>query len=761
MRRLSNDPELARLRALVQQHVDPDFDEAAYRSDRNRLVETLMGLSEPEQRDVAEHLRSTGALTPTRHHVQALLGRIDNVMGPLEAEVNKRLERIASAENTPVEQLREHPELLRAVRMEALLAVRRQPGMYEQVRGLLGQDPIAARALDALGLTASEVASNFDGTVAKLLSLEGVSGLDFVQAGDADLSATLLTARTNQIFGPPSDASDLRVMVTMPTWATERPEWVQRLVGAGMTVMRVNCAHDDPSVWAAHVKAFRAACPTGTVLQDLPGPKLRTGRNAITGHGLKVKVEKDPVLGARDKAGTPIELRFDLEVGRPQDGEQPAQIPLTLSPDRQRLLVDAVNGSKKNVRLMCHDALRPDGDGELQATRNRPLVVEGLIEEGGRIVGVRARAKKTTFFNPNTSVELRTGQPGRPPVIGSIGDLPEVRDDVKVKDGDLLLIRGNADQVGMNADHPDANGVATIGCQLPEAIPQVRPGRDRVFIDDGKVPGLVERFEKDKSGNVTGIYVRVGESAILDQAPTDHVYGIKEGKGINLPDTPLDLDPLTAQDRAALPFIMEHADIVAYSFVQTADDVHQLVDEARSIAKQRGLKNEREIRDWFAQKTICLKVETDKSLDNLVEMIRAVRAAGFKATVMFARGDLAVEKIPDGSRSPITLGRVTERVAAICEALGCPMIYATQLMESLMKKGRINRSESFDMSAASAAFAAVMLNKGNGESEPLVVGEFHRAASKFGRVPELFEALTRPGELNDDLASLLRKVTYT
>jgi hypothetical protein len=137
-------------------------------------------------------------------------------------------------------------------------------------------------------------------------------------------------------------------------------------------------------------------------------------------------------------------------------------------------------------------------------------------------------------------------------------------------------------------------------------------------------------------------------------------------------------------------------------------------------------------------------------------MIRAVRAAGFKASVMFARGDLAVEKIPDGSRSPITLGRVTERVAAICDALGCPLIYATQLMESLMKKGRINRSESFDMSAASAAFAAVMLNKGNGANEPLVVGEFHRAARKFGRVSQMFETLMADGAANQDLSALLR-----
>ncbi|MEZ4984716.1 MAG: pyruvate kinase [Saprospiraceae bacterium] len=41
---------------------------------------------------------------------------------------------------------------------------------------------------------------------------------------------------------------------------------------------------------------------------------------------------------------------------------------------------------------------------------------------------------------------------------------------------------------------------------------------------------------------------------------------------MNLPDTRLSLPSLTEEDRANLPFIVQHADIVGYSFVRTVAD---------------------------------------------------------------------------------------------------------------------------------------------------------------------------------------------
>jgi len=43
---------------------------------------------------------------------------------------------------------------------------------------------------------------------------------------------------------------------------------------------------------------------------------------------------------------------------------------------------------------------------------------------------------------------------------------------------------------------------------------------------------------------------------------------LKADKGLNFPDTVLNIDPLTAKDRQDLDFIAENADIIGYSFVQ-------------------------------------------------------------------------------------------------------------------------------------------------------------------------------------------------
>ncbi len=757
----SPDRELERLWGMVQASLDQSFDAGAYAADRSMLLQRLAGMSETEIDAFAVRMLEERPTAQDSEHGQVLLSKLAKLIEPFNDTHAKRLTKLAEIKNTTVDQLERDPDLMRAVRMESLYAMKRKPVYVGVVNALLGQDQQARRALDALGLSGAEVAANFSGFAARLLQTQGTSqkDLEFVSVGNADLNDAIMAVRTAQVFGPPSDKSELRVMATMPTWAAERPEWIGSMVDAGMTTMRINCAHDNPDIWLAHVQNFKAAAPEGTILQDLPGPKLRTGHNKILGHGLKVKVEKHALTGTRDKQGTPIELRFDLAQGRPaSETGEPPQIPLNVSEDKLAQLESAHNAAQaagKKLRLMAHDSVKVK-KGKIEANRDCPIIVDSLIKEGDRIVGVRGRLRKTTYFNPDTSVEIRTGKAGRPAVVGQVGALPEVPQDVVVKDGDLLLIKASPEQQGLNAeDAPD--GVATIGCQLPEALAQVKVGQDRVFLDDGKIPGLVEKYSHNAKGEVDGIYVRIGESAILDEPVSDRTYAIKERKGINLPDTPLVLDPLTEQDKVALPFVMEHADMIAYSFVQTAEDVNNLVAEATKIAKSRGLRSPEDIKSWFSEKTIVLKIETDKSLDNLVDMISAVREAGFKASVMLARGDLAVEKIPEGSRSPINLGQVTDRVAGVCEALRCPVIYATQLMETMMKKGRINRSESFDMASASATFASVMLNKGDGQNEAMVVREFHRAAQKYGRSPELMEALaSQADQANQDLDTLLR-----
>lgn len=98
---------------------------------------------------------------------------------------------------------------------------------------------------------------------------------------DYDEGEQVLARRTAELLGPRPAAHTPRIMVTMPTEASECYELVRDLVDAGMQVARINCAHDDPATWAAmagHVQRAVAALERPCRVHcDLPGPKLRTG----------------------------------------------------------------------------------------------------------------------------------------------------------------------------------------------------------------------------------------------------------------------------------------------------------------------------------------------------------------------------------------------------------------------------------------------------------------------------------------------------
>jgi pyruvate kinase len=73
--------------------------------------------------------------------------------------------------------------------------------------------------------------------------------------------------------------------------------------------------------------------------------------------------------------------------------------------------------------------------------------------------------------------------------------------------------------------------------------------------------------------------------------------------------------------------------------------------------------------------------------------------------IMIARGDLAVEC---GYQR---LAEVQEEILWVCEAAHVPVIWATQVLENLAKKGTPSRSEITDAAMGERA-ECVMLNKG-------------------------------------------------
>lgn len=238
------------------------------------------------------------------------------------------------------------------------------------------------------------------------------------------------------------------------------------------------------------------------------------------------------------------------------------------------------------------------------------------------------------------------------------------------------------------------DGAALAICTLPEIFAALRPGA-RVVFDEGRIEAQVERAD--------------AQSALLH---VESVRGegekLKPEKGLNFPDTDVRVSPLTPDDYAVLDAVANQADMIGYSFVSEPSDVELL---QRELAQRRS----------GPPCGLILKIETARAVRNLPELI--VQSARSNPTsVMIARGDLAVEI---GYRR---LAEIQEELLWICEAASIPVVWATQVLDTFVKKGRRSRAEFTDAAMAERA-DCVMLNKG-----PYVVQALAQLDDVLGRM---------------------------
>jgi pyruvate kinase len=240
---------------------------------------------------------------------------------------------------------------------------------------------------------------------------------------------------------------------------------------------------------------------------------------------------------------------------------------------------------------------------------------------------------------------------------------------VKIREGELVWLAYNTKSF-------DKNDIV-ISPNIAGIIPMLKKG-ERVYLDDGMIKGVVEA---NKKGRVALRIVRISSAKPF----------IKAKKGINFPDSEISVPPITDFDKACLPFICEYADMVGYSFVSSPSDVAYLQDALKNLSSH--------------PPHIILKIETPKAVKNLPDLLlQGMQQKAFG--VMIARGDLAVEIGFERT------GEIQEEILWICEAAHVPVVWATQVLETLNKSGVATRSEITD--AAHAAMAdCVMINKGD------------------------------------------------
>jgi len=244
-------------------------------------------------------------------------------------------------------------------------------------------------------------------------------------------------------------------------------------------------------------------------------------------------------------------------------------------------------------------------------------------------------------------------------------------------DGDALVV--TRDLAAGRPASVDRNGVvlspAAIGCTIPPAFDRAQPGQP-IWFDDGKIGGTIESVEPDR------VVVRITQARAGAKLAAD--------RGINLPETSLALPALTPEDVENLQFVARHADIVELSFANTASDVEMLQQALRRVTD--------------LVPAIVLKIETRRGFEHLPEMLLTAMRSPC-CGVMIARGDLAIE---GGFER---MAEVQEEILWICEAAHVPVIWATQVLETLAKRGMPSRAEITDAAMGDRA-ECVMLNKG-------------------------------------------------
>jgi pyruvate kinase len=213
---------------------------------------------------------------------------------------------------------------------------------------------------------------------------------------------------------------------------------------------------------------------------------------------------------------------------------------------------------------------------------------------------------------------------------------------------------------------------------------------------------------------------------------------LTSNKGVNLPGARLNFPGFTEKDRADLAFgLQEGVDVVAISFVRTAEDVQTVRRAMREIAPER------------ADTPIIAKLELPDAIRNMDEITQAADG------IMVARGDLAVET------SPATVPIIQKRMIASANHHDKIVITATQMLESMIHNPRPTRAEASDVAnAVLDGTDAVMLSAESAvgdypvESVAMMNSIIREAEAHFGEWGEVESAVDELVE--NDSKSLAR-----
>lgn len=500
--------------------------------------------------------------------------------------------------------------------------------------------------------------------------------------------AWLAKIRRQEILGVQFHQVSPHIMLTLDAKMISSPIIEQYLV-SGMTIARINCAYGDESTWANMIEAIRRA-------EDQLRKKGQYDRQRCKIYmdlaGPKIRVRRIhpiahplKIVVKNDLYGHPIRVKKGIISWRKATSKllfnNVYDFEISIPPD------DKLNRLQEGDHFSFLDA---------QNEKRKFLIIK--VMPFGFVVSL----DKTANINANTCLQNAENQ-----IALNVMNIEENFVKVQLKKSDQLRIFLK-DTLELHDACPSA--IPGISVSLPQAFVNIKEGHS-VYIDDGKIHGKVKGY----NGEFVDVEIVSPEKPII----------LKENKGINLPDSNVSLSvpALTNKDEKDLAFICRHADLLGFSFVNHPDDLQKLKPFLSYYGK--------------SDLPVIAKIETKEAVHNFSKiLLEGLTFPNFG--VMVARGDLAIEI--GFQQLPV----VQEEILAMCRAAHTPVILATQVLDTLAKKGIPSRPEMADLSFGSE-FDCVMLNKGPFMKE--TVGFTKETLFLIAQFKDHKYGVTRPNDL--------------
>ncbi|NQY22278.1 MAG: pyruvate kinase [Campylobacteraceae bacterium] len=281
-------------------------------------------------------------------------------------------------------------------------------------------------------------------------------------------------------------------------------------------------------------------------------------------------------------------------------------------------------------------------------------IIEGLIRAGANMFRLNF-SHGTHEYHLQTLTNIRIAMKNLNTIVGVLQDISGP----KVRIGDLKenyeLIKGDEitfvkkEIIGEKVS--DKKYIMSIN--YPDLLDKVKEG-EFIYLYDGTIRAKVIQTGRE-------VIARIENNGVLGSR-----------KGINFPNTVIDIDVITAKDEIDIAWGVENkVDFFAISFVQNKED----------------MLHARELLNGYNGKLIA-KIEKFDAVENIDEILEASDG------LMVARGDLGIEvpyyDVPTIQKQLIKKGNAVSK----------PVITATQMLLSMTTNERATRAEISDVANA-------------------------------------------------------------